>query len=150
MTSAPVDSAAPSAAAALVRDFVHRVWDAGDPGAADPYLAPDYVDHAYQPGNRDGLKAQVALLAGAVADRRSIIEDCVAGGDRVMLRMRLQGTHAGDFRGKAPTGKRIDVRVARWFRIADGKIAEHWALLDTFGLYSQLDMLAQADGPGRR
>jgi predicted ester cyclase len=61
-----------------------------------------------------------------------------------MVRLRLTGTHNGTFRTKDATGNKIDVRAVRWFRMVDGKIAEHWALLDTLALLRQIEMLPPA------
>jgi steroid delta-isomerase-like uncharacterized protein len=130
------------AAAALVRRFIDTVWNRGDPDAADGLVTADYLDHAYSGGGLGGLKAALRELGTAVPDHSQVIEDLVASGDRVMARIRLSGTHGGPFRGRAPSGKAIDVRVARWFRVADGRIAEHWALLDTFTLLRQMDVPA--------
>ena len=40
--------------------------------------------------------------------------------------------------GAAGTGERISVVEMGFFRIADGKIAEMWGLLDTMGLLTQI------------
>lgn len=142
--------AVPETNAAIIRDFIDRVWNAGDTAAVDRYLTPDYVEHAYDPKSVAGLKAMIALLATAFSDQRSEIEDCVAQGDRVMVRIRLTGTHNGTFRTKEATGNKIDVRAARWFRLADGKIAEHWALFDTLALFRQIDMLPPAPSAAKQ
>jgi predicted ester cyclase len=42
----------------------------------------------------------------AFPDFRSVIEDQIAEGDKVVTRWRASGTHQGEFRGIAPTGKR--------------------------------------------
>lgn len=139
----------PEKNAEIVRDFIIKVWNAGDTTAVDRYLAPDYVEHAYDPKSVAGLKAMVALLATAFPDQRSDLEDCVAQGDRVMVRIRLTGTHNGTFRTKDATGNKIDVRAVRWFRMVDGKIAEHWALLDTMALFRQIEMLPPAPFPAK-
>jgi len=121
-----------------VRAFMQTVWDAGRPEAAEAFLAPVYIDHAYAGGGREGLKAQIAQLSVAFTDAAHVIEDIVEDGDKVMLRARLRGTHTGQFRHVSPSGAKIDVRVARWFRLEHGRIVEHWALLDTAGLFAQL------------
>jgi steroid delta-isomerase-like uncharacterized protein len=135
--------------AEIVCEFINEVWNAGDATAVDRFLTPDYIEHAYDPKSVAGLKAMVALLATAFPDQRSDIEDCVAQEDRVMVRLRLTGTHHGTFRTKEATGNRIDVRAVRWFRLAGGKIAEHWALLDTLALFRQIEMLPPAPGPAK-
>ena len=123
----------------VVTGIMTEVWNANDPDAADRFLAPAYRDHTYSGGGADGLKAAIRELGIAMPNQRQTIEDIVADGDRVMLRIRLTANQTGPFRGKAPSGKPIDVRVARWFRLENGRIAEHWALLDTFNLMRQMD-----------
>jgi steroid delta-isomerase-like uncharacterized protein len=122
----------------IILNFIETVWNANNPDAADHFLTPAYRDHAYNGGDANALKGVIRELGAAFPDQRQVIEDLVAADDRVMARIRLQATHTGTFRGLAPTGRAVDVRVARWFRIADGRIAEHWALLDTSGLMRQL------------
>jgi steroid delta-isomerase-like uncharacterized protein len=122
----------------VVQNFIETVWNANDAEAADRFLAPTYHDHAYNGGDANALKAVIRELGLAFPDQRQVVEDIVATDDRVMVRIRLQATHTGTFRGTAPTGHVVDVRVARWFRIKDGRIAEHWALFDTSSLLRQL------------
>lgn len=124
--------------AETIRTFMTTVWDRADPAAADAFLAPGYVDHAYPGGDAAALKAQIALLGDCFSNGRHEVEDLLVEGDRVMIRARLKGRHTAPFRGIPPEGREVDVRVARWFRLEDGAIAEHWALLDTAGLLAQI------------
>lgn len=123
---------------ALVRAFIERFWNGGEEGAAETELTADYTDHAYVPGNAEGLLHMARVLKQAFPDQHCAEESVVAEGDRVMLRLRLRGTHLGSFRGTEPTGTKVDVRLFREFRIVDNKIAEHWALLDTASLLRQI------------
>ena len=127
-----------AASAELVQQFVAAVWNRANPTAADELLHPAYVDHAYQPANRGGLEATLAQLNTSFPDHHHTIEATVAQGDLVVLRMRLRATHEGAFRGTPPTGNPVDVAVYRTFRVADSRIAEHWALLDTAALLRQI------------
>jgi predicted ester cyclase len=122
----------------IVLNFIETVWNGNNADAADRFLTPNYRDHAYNGGDAKALKAVIRELGAAFPDQRQAIDDLVATDDRVMVRIRLQATHTGTFRSLAPTGRAVDVRVARWFRIEDGRIAEHWALLDTSSLLCQL------------
>ena len=124
------------------------VWDQADTQAIGRFVTADYVDHAYN-GGAESLKAQIAQLNEAFPGSRHQIEDVVCDGDRVMLRARLEGRHQGAFRGIAPSHAAIDVRVARWFRLEAGRIAEHWALLDTVGLFRQIGVEPFAAPPAR-
>jgi predicted ester cyclase len=56
------------------------------------------------------------------------IEAIIAEGDTVAVRVFAEGTNLGPLNGIVPpTGKRFAARQSHWFRVADGKLAEHWA-----------------------
>lgn len=133
-----------------VRAFIEAFWNVRSLDTTDRFLAPDYIDHAYTPPTVEGLKATAAELAAALPDHRSTIEDVVAQGDKVVTRMMLRGTHGGPFRGAAPTGNMIEVNVYRMYRLAGGKIAEHWALLDTATLLRQIAVQPSAENACKR
>lgn len=122
----------------LVEQFVDAFWNHADAGAAEKFLSPAYVDHAYQPANQEGLIQTLEQLSASFPGHVHIIEAHVAQDDLVVLRMRLRATHRGAFRGTAPTGNPIDVSVYRTYRVAEGKIVEHWGLLDTATLLRQI------------
>ncbi|MBI3304185.1 MAG: ester cyclase [Deltaproteobacteria bacterium] len=84
----------------------------GQSGRHDEMVAPAYVDH--DPTNRNvrgpkGAKRLVATYRTAYPDTRFTIEEQVAEGDKVVTRWTARGTHKGELRGIAPTGKRITV-----------------------------------------
>ena len=56
------------------------------------------------------------------------VEDLFRADDRVAARVTVRGTHEGEFMGRPPTGKRFAVTSVGIFRIADGRIAEHWGV----------------------
>jgi len=75
----------------------------------------------------------------AMPDYNVSIDDLIAEGDRVAARFTMRGTHTGaDFLGLPASGRKINVTGISIFRIADGKIAEHWANEDALGLLQQL------------
>jgi predicted ester cyclase len=73
-------------------------------------------------------------LRNAFPDRNDPIEDMIAEGDRVAMKYRSRGTHAGNFNGIPPTGKTYDIQNFALFRLADGKITEAWFMTDEAGL----------------
>jgi len=55
--------------------------------------------------------------------------DCIADvgewfvdGDAVICQVRWSATNSGVFRGAEPTGKKVDLRIAYFFELKDGKI----------------------------
>ena len=75
------------------------------------------------------------LIHAAPADANVEIID---GNDKVVARATGQGTHLGEYMGIPPTGKRIKVSWIAIYRVADGKLAEHWQQIDELGLRQQL------------
>ena len=74
--------------------------------------------------------------------------DVVAEGDRVVIRKTFRGTQTGEFMGMPPTGKSISVGVIDIFRIAGGKIVEHWGLADMMGMMQQLGAMPAPGASG--
>jgi steroid delta-isomerase-like uncharacterized protein len=69
------------------------------------------------------------------------IDDIIAEGEKVAVRMTQSGTHTGTVRGVPPTGKSFSVDYVHWFRLADGKVAEMWAVRDDLTRLQQLDLI---------
>jgi steroid delta-isomerase-like uncharacterized protein len=88
----------------------------------------------------DSLKQHVASNRAAFPDLYAglIVEDVIAEGDKVVARISAHGTHRGEFRGIPPTGTPVTASGAIIYRLADGKIVEHWNFLDSLGLLQQL------------
>jgi predicted ester cyclase len=82
-------------------------------------------------------------LLPAFPDMQLPLLDFVAEADKVLVRLRVQGTHTGPFGDMAPTGKKIDIAVLDLFQFKDGVLVEHWALLDNLGMLKQLGALPQ-------
>ena len=66
----------------------------GDLDALDEMMTPDYVSHAKllpdQQPDREGEKWVVAQFAAAFSNRTLLIEDQVAGADKVVTRLRAR------------------------------------------------------------
>ena len=55
--------------------------------------------------------------------------------------MKVTGTHNCEYRGLAPTCKKITVTYVGIYRIADGKAVERWSIYDMLGFYKQLGVI---------
>lgn len=78
------------------------------------------------------------MLMSAFPDFSCTIEDMVAAGDRVAVRLTMRGTHQGPFRGIPATGKKIEIGGISMARFAGGKVVEGWSFSDTVGMMQQL------------
>ncbi len=59
----------------------------------------------------------------------------------MLVRLRFRGRHTGDLMGLPASGRSIDIAVMDLFRIVDGRLVEHWALLDNLGMLKQVGAL---------
>ena len=131
---------------ALVADFMQAVWNQGSADRIEAYVGSGFVDHAYAPADSSGHAAMVRIFCAAFSGAAHVLEQCVAQRDLVIVRLRITARHTGRFRDIAATGNAIDVTQYRTFRVADGRIVEHWALFDTASLLRQLQPELAAAG----
>jgi hypothetical protein len=78
------------------------------------------------------------MYLDALPDLRVTIEEMMAEGDKVAVRRSYKGTHRGEMLGIPATGKQLRVGGISIFRLAQGRIAEHWEQLDRLALMQQL------------
>lgn len=133
---------------ALARQFVERMV-AQDAAAVVALLADNWVDHAAGPGippGIEGTKAFFALIWAAFPDLQITIEDMIAEGDKVVLRLRVAGANRGPLMGMPATGKHATWSVTDIHRIVDGKLVEHWSTSDDLGMMQQLGLIPPPQG----
>ena len=136
---------------ALVRQMVEEIFNRGNASRVDEFLVPDFIEHEELPpgipSNREGVKLLTAQLHSAFPDFKATIDDIVAEGDKVVIRMTWTGTHKGEFMGIPPTGKGISIGVIDIIRVAGGQFVEHWGQMDDMGMMRQLGAIP-APGQG--
>ncbi len=125
------------------RAFVEEVINKGNYDLIPELFATDYLDHNAPPGVPAGtfesIKAIPVFFRGAFPDVHFVIEDMVSQGDWVATRVTGRGTHLGKpFMGVDPTGLRVSWSSLGFFRVANGKIAEHYGQPDLGSLRGQL------------
>jgi predicted ester cyclase len=137
------------------KDVIRRLLaevDRGNLDVVDACYAADYVDHTPSPlrslaPGRDGVRAAFALFQRAFPDTTHVLEDLVAEGDRVVARIRAQGTHTGELFGHPPTGRKVTLTGITIYRLRGGRIVERWAEHGA-GVLDQLGIAMHAGGPG--
>jgi steroid delta-isomerase-like uncharacterized protein len=131
---------------ATFRRYVDEVGNEGNLDLAeeifDRYLAHQPDGPTSERGPED-VKRFMGEFRSAFADFHSTIEDQIAEGDKVVTRWRMRGTHQGEFRGIAPTGKELDITGIGIFRFSDGKVVESWDNWDMLGMMQQLGVVEQ-------
>jgi len=118
---------------ALARRFMEARVVKRDLDAVDEMLAPDFVNRnkllpGQEPDREDYLRG-IATFHAALSPGRLIIEDQVAGDDKVVTRFVVHSLHdRGELMGVAPTGRELTNRAIVIHRISEGKIAEEWGM----------------------
>ncbi|MBK1657205.1 ester cyclase [Paracraurococcus ruber] len=115
---------------AWFRDHIEPGFRRHDPGLPFEVVGPA------------GVEQLADALLPAIPDMRLDIEDVITEGEKVLVRLTIHGTHGGDLLGIPATGRTVKVAVLDLFHIRDGRLAEHWALLDNLGMLKQLGVTA--------
>lgn len=116
------------------KEFIRTYIEAISGKPKPPELANQFVDE--QP-----LKDHIAMNEAAFPEYEMHIEKLIAENDVVSVIGRAGGTHKGVFMGMPPTGKSWDVPIHITYRVRDGKIVEHWMVIDTMAFMQQLGLV---------
>lgn len=128
----------------LVRMMVKGAQEGGDLSLIDQYFAESFVDHTPLgglPSNREGVKIFFGAFKAAFPDLQATVHDQVAEGDKVVTRKTLAGTHQGEFMGIPATDRPLSLDVIDILRVVDGKITDHWTVVNQMSLLQQLGVI---------
>ena len=128
----------------LVLGFLDS-WNKGDFEGMSRLWAPDMVHHTRT--GTYGPSQVFSLIAGfmqAFPDLGFTIDNIVAEGDFVATRMTARATQRQPFMGVQPTGREIKCTVMGLARIVDGRIVEHWNVMDELYMLQQLGLVPDA------
>jgi steroid delta-isomerase-like uncharacterized protein len=113
---------------ALVRR-AFEAYNAHDVEALERMTSTSFIYHARQGDiNIQGWKDMTTKMFAAFPDLRMTIDDILSEGSKVAARYTFKGTHKGEHRGIAPTGKQVSWRSTVFYRVAGGKTAEVWVI----------------------
>jgi len=124
----------------IVRKMLEAI-NKQDLALLDDLVVPEYVNLTMQLRSREEFKQFLSLQFRGFPDLHRNIEDIAAEGDKVWIRATITGTHTGEYRGLAPTGKKIIITAVPIYRIVEGKIIEGWSVADFLDLYKQLGVI---------
>lgn len=125
---------------AVVHRFIDEVFVAGRAEAVDELVADDFMPHTWgaMARGRDRLKQAMERVARGLADISMNVEDVIAEGDRVAVRLTSHARQVGEFMGMPPSDRDYTIGEFHVFRVRDGRIAEHWHQADFLGMMKQL------------
>lgn len=142
----------------LVRRQFDEVFNAHDFDLCEVIFAERYVEHAAAPFQESGpglvngpahARGVVEWLRSQFPDLRMTVEMMVSEGDKVAALVRSEGTNTGKLNGVIPpTGRRFSSMQSHWYRVDEGKLAEHWATRDDLPAMLQLGVIKPPGRPG--
>ena len=93
---------------AVIRRLIEEVYNEGNLDVVDELVAPDVFNHPAVPEHQhgiDGFKHVIEWVRATSSDVHYDIDDIIAEGDKVAVRMTHSGTHTGSVRGIPPLAK---------------------------------------------
>ena len=153
------DETTSPAGTALVQRLFGDVFNGRALEALDDIVAVDYHEHALapfedvEPGLVDGpahMRHVVEWLLAQFPDLTMDILETTSDSASVAVRVRSEGTNRGPLNGfLPPTGRRFSAEQAHWYRVVDGRLAEHWAVRDDLRTMVQLGVVARPGPAGQ-
>jgi predicted ester cyclase len=127
-------------------DSYSKTWELvineGKVDVLDTAYAPEIVLHTVP--EIKGIaksKAYYAYFVTGFSNRKFIVKEIFASGDKLTKYWQFKGTHTGDFMGIPATGKTIDVEGCTIARMVNGKIVEERDFMDNMDFMKQLGLL---------
>ena len=124
---------------------LHRLYDEvvnrGNFELIPEIYAPNFVNHNTPPGTPagvEGIRQSLTACRRAFTDWHETIDSIRIKDDKIVVMSTIRGTHTGQWRGIAPTGRQITARRVSILRAADGKIVERWGSQDDLSLMRQI------------
>lgn len=119
----------------LVRRYNEEIWNNHNLEKANEFMGADFLEESIE---------HVRQFLIAFPDVHVTIEDLIAEGDKVVARLVANATNTGPFADHPPTGKKVEIRSIRIYRIANNKFIDTWAMQDRLGLMEQLGLVQTA------
>lgn len=136
----------------LVTRYYNEVLNGRKVEILDDLAVSDYDEHSPfpgQPNGLEGLRARAGALLSAFNPYVFTLRDMVAEGDTVVAYWTNAATHSGSFMGIPPTGRVVNISGIDIHRIRNGKMAEHWHVVEELQMMQQLGLVPSPEGAPR-
>lgn len=114
----------------LVRRYYGEVFNARNVDAVGEFFADERLVQGIQRG--------CLAYFDSFPDLHVSIEELIAEGDKVVCRSVATGTHDGEYKGIAPTGRNVAIDGVDVFRVAGGRFVGYWCLANVAGAMRQI------------
>jgi predicted ester cyclase len=120
----------------------------------DEICWPDHVEHNPFPDQLQGVEGlkQRASMVRAAFNPTFTLEHVIADADKVAVMWTNRGTNTTEWMGIPPTGKSFAVQGVDIHLFREGRLAEHWDVVDVYGMLVQVGAIPApgvASGAGK-
>ncbi|HLM19674.1 MAG TPA: ester cyclase [Acidimicrobiia bacterium] len=117
-----------------INRLTNEVFLGGDFSKFDDLVDDSYTDHDPMPGIADdkkGLRDTAQMVVATFDNRKMAMHELVETSDgRLVENWIMTGKHVGEAMGIPASNKDISVRGMELWKVANGKIVEHWGVVD--------------------
>ena len=133
--------------------LVQRLFDAWNTGAldgidelyAEDYVA-DYRPHAPLRRGREGIRDMIRRAHATFPDYHEELQELIAEGDKVVVRLVITGTQQGSWGPLPATGKKVRFEEILILRIRDGQVVSQRGIADNLTALRQLGVIPMRPG----
>lgn len=132
----------------IVRRVFEDILGKGQLDLVDALISDAYIDHSAPSGSptgKEGFLHMVQMYRSAFPDLSVVVEQVLSEGDRVSVRLTLNGTHKGTFLNIPATYHAVTFNGMAFIRIQNGKVVDRWGIYDMGKLMAQLTQPPASD-----
>ena len=124
-----------------IAKVIFTAIDAGDFDRLNELFADDFAldtPGLPEPLRKDMLFQLIKTHYTAFPNWIHVIEEVIADGNKVAVKLTQNGTHKAEYEGIPATGTKATLPAMHLFTVVDGKVIDWFAVEDYLGLYMQL------------
>jgi len=126
----------------IIGAFAESVFVKKDLSAVDQYMRNDYIQHNHLVKQGTiGFKEFFSAWFASVPDWRYSLKKIIADESEVWVYGTYAGTLEKDWLGITASGQKYAFDAIDVFRLEESKLAEHWDVMDIYGLFKQLGVV---------
>lgn len=117
----------------IVITFNNEFFANGNTAITKELLSETFINHTAPPNAPTDASVMIQFITGfhkAFSNISVQIHEVIGEDDKVSLRKTITATHTGEFMGKTPTGKQVELNVIEIDILKNGRITDHWSRND--------------------
>ena len=120
----------------LIKEYISAICKEKSEATIDKYVLDQ------------NLKSHIIIFETGLPGYQFIVQDMIAEGNKVTVRLLAEGVHKGELFGMAPTGRKVKVEGIIIYELENNKIVNHWMQVDSVALFQQIGAQPQEAAKG--